>query len=135
MIPFYVSNHLDWDIQYDEKKKCVIIDNYYENPEDVYEFVQKRDVPLWKYNEERQSPNGIDYLDCRIVDKIGHPTRGWINSIERLANVAREYYIKVYMNGETTLRLIALKLSMFLIINYNTILTSMVILMTLTTVR
>ena len=25
----------DWDIQYDEKKKCVIIDNYYENPEDV----------------------------------------------------------------------------------------------------
>ena len=62
-----LHNQIDWDIQYDEKKKCVIIDNYYENPEDVYEFVQKRDVPLWKYNEERQSPNGIDYLDsyCR----------------------------------------------------------------------
>ena len=84
----------DWDVQYDEEKKCVIIDNYYENPEDVYEFVQKRDVPLWKYNEERNSPNGTDYLDCRIVDKIGHPTRGWVNSIERLANVARQYWHK-----------------------------------------
>ena len=84
----------DWEVSFDDNLQAFIIDNYYENAEDVYEWLQRRDVPLWKYNEERQTPNGIDYIDARIVDKIGHPTRLWNNSIERLLNLCRQKWHK-----------------------------------------
>jgi len=84
----------DWEVSFDDNLQAFIIDNYYENAEDVYEWLQKRDVPLWKYNEERQTPNGIDYIDARIVDKIGHPTRLWNNSIERLLSICRQKWHK-----------------------------------------
>ena len=60
----------DWDVQWDEKLECFIIDNFYENPDDIHDHFMKRDVPLWKYNEERNTPNGIDYIDARFVDKV-----------------------------------------------------------------
>lgn len=79
----------EWDVQWDDDLQCFLIDNYYEDPEGVYNHLEKRDVPLWKYNEERESPNGIDYIDARIVDKVGHPTRQWWNSIERVLDICR----------------------------------------------
>ena len=84
----------DWEVSFDENLQAFIIDNYYENAEDIYEWLQRRDVPLWKYNEERDTPNGVDYIDARIVDKIGHPTRLWNNSIERLLNLCRQKWHK-----------------------------------------
>ena len=84
----------NWDIQWNEEHQYFTIDNYYENPDDIFEHLSNRQVPLWKYNEERKTPNGIDYLDCRIVDKIGHPTRLYENSMERLLNVCREKFHK-----------------------------------------
>ena len=84
----------DWEVSFDEDLQAFIIDNYYENAEDIYEWLQRRDVPLWKYNEERDTPNGVDYIDARIVDKIGHPTRLWNNSIERLLNLCRQKWHK-----------------------------------------
>tara|TARA_Y100000590_G_C15581662_1_gene962576 strand:- start:326 stop:1009 length:684 start_codon:yes stop_codon:yes gene_type:complete len=79
----------EWDVSWDEELECFIIDNYYEDPEAVYNHLQGRDIPLWKYNEERESPNGIDYVDARIVDKIGHPTRLHINAMERVLDICR----------------------------------------------
>ena len=43
---------------------CLTIDNFYENPEELHDHIMKRDFPLWKYNEERDSKNGVDYYDC-----------------------------------------------------------------------
>ena len=54
----------------------VTIDNFYENAEDLYDHLMGRQYPMWKYNSERQSPNGIEYNDCRIVDKTGRPCAG-----------------------------------------------------------
>ena len=81
-----------WEIEFDRETNVIYIDNYYENPEDIYEYLKQRKYPLWKYNEERgDSPNGVEYLDCRIVDKIGHPTRQGIASYERLCELAGQY--------------------------------------------
>ena len=51
---------------------CLTIDDFYENAEDLYEHITNRQYPLWKYNSESNTRNGIDYFDCRIVDKVGH---------------------------------------------------------------
>ncbi len=79
----------EWDVSWDDDLQCFFIDNYYEDPEGIYNHLQKRDIPLWKYSEERESPNGIDYVDARIVDKVGHPTRLWWNSIQRVLDICR----------------------------------------------
>ena len=84
----------DWDIEWHEDLQCFTIDNYYEDPEAVYTHITQRDIPLWKYNEERDSPNGIDYVDARIVDKVGHPTRLWRNANERVIEICREKWWK-----------------------------------------
>ena len=36
----------DWDISYDGF--ALTIDNYYENPEEIYEYLINVDYPLWK---------------------------------------------------------------------------------------
>ena len=84
----------DWDIQWNDEYKYFIIDNYYENAEDLYQHIVNKDYPLWKYNEERDTPNGIDYLDCRIVEKIGHPTRQYENSMNRVLELCRQKFHK-----------------------------------------
>jgi len=84
----------EWDIKWHEDLQCFTIDNYYEDPEAVHTHLFRREIPLWKYNEERDSPNGIDYIDARIVDKVGHPTRLWRNANERVLDIAREKWWK-----------------------------------------
>jgi len=68
------------------------IDNFYENAEDIYEFVSNRSYPLWKYNSERNSRNGIDYNDCRITDSIAHPTRKYYAEMDRILYECRKHW-------------------------------------------
>jgi len=82
----------DWDITYDGF--ALTIDNFYENPEEIYEYLSTTDYPLWKYNPERESKNGIEYNDCRVIDKIGHPTRLYINDMERILDQCRKHWWK-----------------------------------------
>jgi len=70
------------------------IDDFYENAEDLYEHITNRQYPMWKSNPESSTRNGQDYLDCRIVDKVGHPTRIYENEHQRLLNLCRRYYWK-----------------------------------------
>ena len=42
------------------------IDNFYENPDEVVEFIKNSDVPLHKKNE-RMSLNGEDFIDRRLI--------------------------------------------------------------------
>ena len=72
----------------------ITIDNFYENPEDLHEFIMNRQFPMWKYSTERKSLNGVTYNDCRIVDKIGHPTRKYFADMDRVLNIVRQYYHK-----------------------------------------
>ena len=39
----------EWDVSWDDDLQCFMIDNYYEDPEGIYNHLQKRDIPLWKY--------------------------------------------------------------------------------------
>ena len=73
---------------------CLTIDDFYENADDLYDHLMARQFPMWKYNPESNTRNGIDYYDCRIVDKVGHPTRIYHNENQRLLDVARRYYWK-----------------------------------------
>ena len=57
-----------------------------------------KDFPLWKYSTERNSKNGIEYNDCRIVDKIGHPTRIYYNDMDRILNLCRKHWWKFGYN-------------------------------------
>ena len=70
----------------------IYIDNLYEDPEAIYEWLENQDRPLWKYSEERQSANTVDYLDCRIIHKIGFPTRLYCNQMDMLTNICRKYW-------------------------------------------
>jgi len=72
----------------------ITIDNFYENPEAIHDFIMNRQFPMWKYSTERKSLNGIEYNDCRIVDKIGHPTRKYFGEMERLLDICRKHFHK-----------------------------------------
>jgi hypothetical protein len=76
------------------KDGVLYIDNFYENPELIFDWLQSRTYPLWKYNSERESRNGVDYNDCRITDKVAHPTRIYMNEMERVLNLCRQYWWK-----------------------------------------
>ena len=73
---------------------CLTIDAFYENAEDLYQHLTNRDYPMWKYNPESPTRNGIDYYDCRIVDKVGHPTRIYETEHQRILDVCRRYWHK-----------------------------------------
>ncbi|MAB54346.1 MAG: hypothetical protein CMN93_00235 [Synechococcus sp. CPC35] len=77
---------------------CLTIDDFYENAQDLYEHLINRQYPLWKYNSESNTRNGIDYFDCRIVDKVGHPTRLYENDQQRLLDLCRRYFWKGHYN-------------------------------------
>ena len=47
------------------ESKIYIIDNFYKNPDEVYDFLFNRDVPLWKI-EEKPSFNSIHFIDKRL---------------------------------------------------------------------
>ena len=47
------------------ESKIFIVDNFYKNPDEVYDFLFKRDVPLWKI-EEKPSFNSIHFIDKRL---------------------------------------------------------------------
>ena len=74
--------------------EVLTIDNFYENPDELYEWIRNRDYPMWKYTTERNTRNGIDYNDCRITDKIAHPTRIYENEMDRVLNLCRKYWHK-----------------------------------------
>lgn len=68
------------------------IDNFYENAEDIYTWLKEQRYPLWKYNAERDSRNGKDYKDCRLVHKIGHPTRKYVGRMEQILDMCRRHW-------------------------------------------
>jgi hypothetical protein len=73
------------------KDGVVYIDNLYENADDIHDWLTSQQYPLWKYNEERPtSRNGKDYLDCRLIHKIGYPTRLYQNQMAMLMNICRD---------------------------------------------
>jgi hypothetical protein len=86
----------NWDISYDGF--ALTIDNFYEQPDAIYEYLMKKDFPLWKYSTERNSKNSIEYNDCRVVDTIGHPTRLYFNDMDRILNVCRKHWWKFNYN-------------------------------------
>ena len=43
------------------------MDNFYKNPDEVYDFLFNRDVPLWKI-EEKPSFNTIHFIDRRLEE-------------------------------------------------------------------
>jgi len=73
---------------------CLTIHDFYENAEDLYQHLTNRDYPMWKYNPESPTRNGVDYYDCRIVDKVGHPTRIYETEHQRILDVCRRYWHK-----------------------------------------
>ena len=50
-----------------QESKIFIIDNFYKNPDEVYDFLFNRDVPLWKI-EEKPSFNTIHFIDKRLIE-------------------------------------------------------------------
>lgn len=74
------------------ENNCLIIDDFYENPEEIYEHLRNRDYPMWKHNLERDSDNGERYLDTRIIDRISFATRVHQAEQERILNMCRKYW-------------------------------------------
>ena len=87
---FQISPQLD--VKFDGT--VLTIDNFYENPEILHDYISTRSYPLWKYSTERETKNGLDYNDCRITDKVAHPTRMYFNEMDRVLNLCREHWHK-----------------------------------------
>ena len=83
-----------WEPHFCEEKNLLWIDNFYENPDRIYEMLMARPFPLWKYNPESNTRNGIDYNDCRVVDSNPHPSRQYFRDHERLLDICRRYWWK-----------------------------------------
>ena len=49
------------------ESKIFIVDNFYKNPDEVYDFLFNREVPLWKI-EEKPSFNTIHFIDKRLIE-------------------------------------------------------------------
>ena len=47
--------------------KIFTIDNFYKNPDEVYDFLFNREVPLWKI-EEKPSFNTLHFIDKRLIE-------------------------------------------------------------------
>ena len=47
--------------------KIFTIDNFYKNPDEVYDFLFNREVPLWKI-EQKPSFNTIHFIDKRLIE-------------------------------------------------------------------
>ena len=62
------------------ESKIFIIDNFYKNPDEVYDFLFNREVPLWKI-EEKPSFNTIHFIDRRLdeVDDRITPVIGFLS--------------------------------------------------------
>ena len=58
--------------------KIFTIDNFYKNPDEVYNFLFDREVPLWKI-EQKPSYNTIHFIDKRLdeVDERLVPVIGF----------------------------------------------------------
>ena len=70
----------------------IYIDNLYENADDIYDWLENQQLPLWKYSEERDlSRNAKDYYDCRLIHKIGFPTRLYKNQYNMLIELCRKH--------------------------------------------
>lgn len=54
------------------------IDNFYETPDLVYEWLESQPYPYWKYTGG-ETRNGKDYNDCRIAQRMP----GFGNALER----------------------------------------------------
>jgi len=90
-----------WEPQWDEENQVLTIDDFYANPNDIYDHFMSRPVPLWKYNTERKvTSNAVDYNDCRITDFVGHPTRLYENGNERIVSQCRKHWHKGHYEFE-----------------------------------
>ena len=47
--------------------KIFIIDNFYKNPDEIYDFLFNREVPLWKM-DQKPSFNTIHFVDRRLEE-------------------------------------------------------------------
>ena len=62
------------------------IDNFYEEPDLVYDWLQSQPYPYWKYISDN-TRNGKDYNDCRIAQRM--PGLGSALERQKLSNVLR----------------------------------------------
>ena len=64
---FELNSDLDIKEEFLLGSKIFTIDNFYKNPDEVYDFLFNREVPLWKI-EEKPSFNTIHFIDKRLIE-------------------------------------------------------------------
>ena len=79
---------------FDQDNQVLTIDNFYANPDDIYDWLTNQQYPLGKYSTERNTENGKRYNDCRITNKVAHPTRIYFAEMERILDQCRRYFHK-----------------------------------------
>ena len=80
---------------------CITIDDFYENADEIYEHLTNRQYPMWKYNTESSTKNGVDYNDCRIVDTVGLRL-DYYNEHNRILDLCRNTFTKVITIGRNS---------------------------------
>ena len=69
----------------------LIIDNWYKNYEDIYNFLSHTFAPRWK--SAPKSRNFIDYYDCRLIIMNHKPRISYLKKVEDIfTSLFKEYY-------------------------------------------
>lgn len=80
----------NWQITYDGT--ALVIDNFYKNAEEIYEHLCNRDYPMWKYDKDITTKNGVNYKDCRILDLIPFPNNLYLSQFEKIIELCRKHW-------------------------------------------
>jgi len=72
----------------------ISIDDFYESPEEILEWLESRPYPLWKYPHDGVTRNGLDYNDCRIADYPGGEHPAYREKMKTIHAICRKHFWK-----------------------------------------
>jgi len=95
VIPFKISELLSMNNNHElvsSDDGIVIIDNWYNNFDQIVEFISSQYVSMWK--GEDGNSNFKDYYDCRLLLQNNYPEQKFINSVATIAQYGIKYVNK-----------------------------------------
>jgi len=93
-----------WDVQWDEENKCIIIDDFYEDPDAINQWLKEQNYPLWKYITPETTRNGIDYNDCRLIHSWPYDTKQETdNYFGNIFHICRRHFWKGHYDFDRVL--------------------------------
>jgi len=71
--------------------ELISIEDFYDDPDYIYDWVMGHPKPYWK-KYDRETRNGIDYNDCRLVYRHSGQNDIYLSNLDFLLNLLKKHY-------------------------------------------